>query len=151
MENPYLPPSVEETAAPRSPEGSARRFSPGQVAVGTFVGGLLAAGWLLGVNEEANGKPGQRWVLGLCGAVLMAVVLFIELRIDVSALGLAITIASVSTAHAYAKQFERQKAPSVEWSTYSGWHVAAVALVCFVVTFAVGLGLGLVFPNLVVE
>jgi len=149
VENPYLPPSVEETAARVMPAaGTQRRYTPGQIAIATFIGGLVAAGWLLGVNEEANGRQSQRWVYIGIAALLTLVVGVIQLRIDTPALGVGITIASVSTAHAFAKQFERRKAPTIEWLDHSGWSVAGIATLGFLFTVALALGLGALFGAL---
>lgn len=75
--NPYAPPAVEvsdiKPEGPGGPSPFNRLYTPGQVALATFLGSFIAGTWFYAQNLVTLGKPDLKWKALLAGAGVMLV------------------------------------------------------------------------------
>jgi hypothetical protein len=135
--NPYSPPKAPvESTDGGSPDGipADRFYTPVQIAVGAFLGGLIAAGIMAAANFRALGWRHPQ--LAIIGSVLATVGMFYfgqrfpEIPILVST-GLMTLIVYGLARPAFAVALERHRGsggPVASW-----WRVIGIALLCAVV------------------
>jgi hypothetical protein len=132
-QNPYAPPKAD-TSLPANKIGSATRraFSPGQGALGTFLGGPLAGTYYVRANYLAMGQPKRAWQATVYGIVaslgILALLPFLPEKLPnfIVPLAYAITVRLLIERNQLTKQ---KILESEDWSFHSNWRVAGVAAI----------------------
>jgi hypothetical protein len=135
--NPYAAPRA------RSLDETARLYSPTQVALGTFLGGIGGLVYFLRANFLALDQPvaARNTVLG--GAAALLAIVLISMHLPGGG-GIGFSIAAVLLARWIAERHQMSK-EAIEASSdhdfHSSWRVFLIALACFVVTLVLVLAL----------
>jgi hypothetical protein len=153
--NPFAPPSelAGVAGAQVAAHGALHRlklYSPNQVALGTFLGFPIAAGWLMAANYRAWGEPSKARTalfVGIAGTLALVVIAFLTPRSP----GYSVmTLACTFAARALAMRLQGHDFTMTlvaGGNRYSSWRVVGIALfsvifvlaVCFVGGLVVGL------------
>jgi hypothetical protein len=153
--NPFAPPSELADVAGSQAESHRgfhrlRLYSPNQVALGTFLGTPIAAGWLMAANYRAWDEPNKaRTALfaGIAATLALVVIAFVAPEAPgTSVAALAYTFAARALAmRLQGHDFTRTLVAG--GSRHSAWRVVGIALfsvflflaVCFVAGLVIGL------------
>jgi hypothetical protein len=134
-------------AAPRAPSLDVigvrtPLYTPTQIALGTFFGGIVAFVYFLRANFLAlgNTEAAHKTVLG--GAALFAVMLALAFALPRGgSMGIALLIAGLARWIAERHQMTKDAiAASSDHDFHSSWRVAGIALACFAIAFALVFG-----------
>ena len=144
-ENPYAPPKAGVTdtkSAAREVSRVALLYTPNQIAVATFLGTVLAGGWMVASNYRAMGlEDDSRVAIGwsIIGFVVLAALLMLLPALTV---GMTIITAAVCTI-ALRALAEAQFGAIVEkhladgGTQYNWWRVVGLGILCLAMLFAV--------------
>jgi hypothetical protein len=151
-QNPYAPPKAD-TSLPASKDGSeARRaFSPGQGALGTFLGGPLAGTYYLRANYLAMGQPKRAWQATVYGIVASLGILALLPFLPEKTPNVVIPLAYAITVRLLIERGQLTKQTILEakdWTFHSNWRVAGVAAIGLIVfAMLAAAGLFLLLPD----
>ncbi len=117
-------------------------YTPTQIAIGTFFGGVVGFIYFLRANFIAlgNAEAARNTVLG--GAALFVVVLGLGFALPRGGGSVGIAICLMALARWIAERHQMSKdaiAASTDHVFHSGWRVFGATLVCLAVTFAIAL------------
>lgn len=135
-------------AAPRAPslDGTGARtrlYTPTQVALGTFFGGIVGFVWFLRENFVALGNTDAARNTVLGGVALLVVVLGIGFALPRGGGSIGIAIAMMALARWIAERHQMTKdaiAASSDHDFHSSWRVFGIALACLVASFVIAFG-----------
>lgn len=113
------------------------RFTLGQVAVGSFFGGPLAACVFLGQNAASEGQLAASKRLRFVGYLLMFIASVAACVLDKAYPGLAVAGGSALCAYAFQKQREVAAGSSAEKARASNGSALKIALACLAAQVAV--------------
>jgi hypothetical protein len=143
------------SSAPRSPYAApgsrsfdpigalAPVYTPTQIALGTFVGGVVGFVYFLRANFVALGKPDAARNTVLGGAALFVVVLGLALALPQGGGSIGITIAMMGLARWIAERYQMSKdaiAASADHEFHSSWRVFGIALACLALNVVIVVG-----------
>jgi hypothetical protein len=126
-------------------------YTPTQIALGTFVGGVVAFVYFLRANFLAlgNSEAAHKTLLG--GAVLFAALVGLALALPRGggSVGIALIIAGLARWIAERHQMTKDAiAASSDHDFHSSWRVAGIALACLAISFALVFGAIMAFALL---
>jgi hypothetical protein len=127
-ENPYAPPIASALA-----EGRTALFTPKQLAVGTFAGGLLSGVLLFTLNELWQ-QRGSRAILTFVGGILITLLV---MNAPDAIPGTVWTVATTFAAFQYGKMLELGR--NAPHPRRSNWLVAGIAIPGLVFTLGFAL------------
>ncbi len=141
--NPYAPPksNVElTTSGSQTTLPASRLYSQAQIAVGTFLGSPLAAGWFMARNHRELGQDElatQAMWWGVAGAIVMMIIAFLlPENFPNSILPIAFTIAVHRLADSrfggVIREHRAAGGPLFSW-----WRVVGISLVCVAILVGV--------------
>ncbi|HEY0502956.1 MAG TPA: hypothetical protein VGD42_05605 [Lysobacter sp.] len=143
--NPYRRPAAVVMGEPTPLEG-ARLYKVSGIGLATFMGSVLAGGWLIARNYRALGEPDKANRALMYAVLAMLVVTGVALLLPDGVPGIALTVPQILATMHIARQ--RQGGPIARYQadarTYSNWRAFGVSLL--VVVLLIVVAFAVVFP-----